>query len=214
MSTDPATLLKKRVPEAFHAGLATMRRLAEGGDEKSQTKLSALQSEVFGARFVLEGDDADDLYLAVKDGQMTVGGEVPGVATRAALALPKEALDIALDELGEERLNKGLAKLEEGFSRFSVAKIKPVFERLAAENLRFHFVVKDTPDFDEVRVKVAIGSAEPPEKPTFTVTVDFDTFEDIRRGKVKAQAILSKLQITGDSAKAMQLAMELMQQRR
>jgi len=46
------------------------------------------------------------------------------------------------------------------------------------------------------------------------VSVDYETFEKIRTGKVKPQAIMSSLQITGDSARVMQIAMELMQQRK
>jgi hypothetical protein len=73
--------------------------------------------------------------------------------------------------------------------------------------------MKDTPDFEEVRVKIALGDKEPPEKPTFTVTLDYDVFEQLRERKLKPQALVSKLQLSGDSSRAMQLIMQAAQRR-
>ena len=210
--TEPVELFEKILPRAFNAGVEDMRKAAQAGDEKAKLKLPALEAEEFAAKLVLTGDDDESLYITVERGVMKVTRSAPKNTVRLAVALPLEAMEIALEELGS-----GVAKLESGIqrtaSRFSVRRIKPAFERFEAEKLRFHFVVKDTPDFDEVRVRVAVGSGEPPEKPGFTVSLDFDAFEDIRKDKVKPQAIMSKLQITGDSARAMQIAMELMQGR-
>jgi putative sterol carrier protein len=210
VTTDPVELFEKAFPKAFNAGVAEMRKAAQAGDEKAQYKLSALEAEEFAAHLVLSGDDDDALYLVMERGAMHATRTAPKNAVRLGVALPKEALEIGLEELGAgvERMMGGI---ERGVSRLSVRRIKPALERFEAEKLRFHFVVKDTPDFAEVRIKVAVGSGEPPEKAGFTITVNFDTFEDIRKGKVKAQAIMSKLQISGDSARAMQIAMELMQ---
>ena len=212
MTTDPVELFEKVLPRAFNAGVEDMRKAAQAGDEKAKLKLPALEAEEFAAKIVLSGDDDEALYVVVERGSMRVQKSAPKNTVRLAVSVPTEALEIALEELGS-----GFASLERGIqkvgSRISVRRVKPAFERFEAEKLRFHFVVKDTPDFDEVRIKMAVGSGEPPEKAGFTVSVDFDAFEDIRKGKVKPQAIMSKLQITGDSARAMQIAMELMQQR-
>jgi hypothetical protein len=128
------------------------------------------------------------------------------------LALPEEALEIALDELQSD-VQKALAKLRQRIPQRSPARARAGIERAAQEQLRFHFVMKDTPDFEEVRVKIALGDKEPPEKPTFTVTLDYDVFEQLRARKLKAQALLSKLQLSGDSARAMQLIMQAAQRR-
>jgi putative sterol carrier protein len=212
VTTDPVELFEKVVPRAFNAGVEDMRKAAQAGDEKAAYKLPALEAEPFTARVLLTGDDDDDLYLVVERGVMRAQRTAPAGNVRLAVALPKEALEIALEELGDNRarLVSGIQKVA---SRLSVRKAKPVFERFEAEKLRCHFVIKDTPDFAEVRLKIAVGAGEPPDKAGFTITVDFDTFEDIRKGKVKPQAIMSKLQITGDSARVMQIAMELMQQK-
>jgi hypothetical protein len=212
VTTDPSELFEKVLPRAFNAGVEDMRKAAQAGDEKAKYKLPALEAEEFAAKLVLSGDDDEELYLLVERGTMRVSKSAPKNTVRLAVDVPREALEIALEELGS-----GFSRLESGIqrvaSRLSVRRMKPAFERFEAEKLRFHFVVKDTPDFDEVRIKVAVGTGEPPEKPGFTVSVDFDAFEEIRKGKVKPQAIMSKLQITGDSARAMQIAMELIQQR-
>jgi hypothetical protein len=212
VTTDPVELFEKVLPRAFNAGVEDMRKAAQAGDEKAKHKLPILEAEELAIKLVLTGDDDASLYLVLERGTLKASKSAPKNTVRLAVAVPAEALEIALEELGA-----GVAKLESGIqrtaSRLSVRRIKPVFERLEAEKLRFHFVVKDTPDFDEVRVRVAVGSGEPPEKPGFTVSVDFAAFEDIRKGKVKPQAIMSKLQIAGDSARVMQIAMELMQGR-
>jgi putative sterol carrier protein len=129
-----------------------------------------------------------------------------------AFGVDEEAFDLALDEL-EGDLSKGLAKLRNRIPQLSPARARAGMDRAAQEQLRFHFVMKDTPDFEEVRIKVAIGDKEPPEKPTFTVTLDYDVFEQLRQKKLKPQALVSKLQLTGDSSRAMQLIMQAVQRR-
>lgn len=212
MSITPASLLTKILPDAFNAGIAQMQKAAEGGDEKSKTKLDAVRREPFGARIVLEGKGGREVYLAVEGGKMTGTDKPPAAPVTLAVALPQEAAEIALEEFGDE-LQAAVPKLERAFSRYNAARAKPGYDKLIAAKLLFHLVVKDTPDFEEVRVKIALGDREPPAKPTFTVTLDYETFEKITQGKIKPQNILGSLQITGDSSKAMQLAMELMQGR-
>jgi hypothetical protein len=212
VTTTPVELLSQVLPKTFNAGIEQMRKAAQGGDAKAKYKLDALTAEKFGARFVLEGDKKKEVFLSVVNGTMTSGAKADA-PVELAVALETEALEIGLEEIGDE-IDDALPKIEKSLARFSVPKIKPVWDRLVKELLRAHFVIKNTPDFEEVRIKIAIGGDTPPEKPSFTVSVDYETFEKIRTGKVKPQAIMSSLQITGDSARVMQIAMELMQQRK
>jgi putative sterol carrier protein len=212
VSITPVSLLTKLLPDAFNAGIAQMQKSAEGGDERSKTKLAAVKEEPFSFRVTLEGKGGKDIYVATENGKMTGSDKAPASPVTLAVGLPLEAAEIALEEFGDE-IQNAIPKLEKVFSRYNAAKAKPGFDKLAAEKLKFHLVVKDTPDFEEVRVKIAIGESEPPAKGTFTVSLDYETFEKITQGKIKPQNILGSLQITGDSARAMQLAMELMQGR-
>jgi putative sterol carrier protein len=70
------------------------------------------------------------------------------------------------------------------------------------------------PDNDQVGVvRVGVGVDAPPEKPGFTVTVDYDDLEDVRAGDLTPQQLfMTKLKIVGDASRAMTLAMTMMQQ--
>ncbi len=210
MTTDPSEFLSKVIPDVFNAAVGDMRDAESKGDADAKRRHDELLANETAVRVVLEGGAGVDLYLTVKNGELKALKQKPSGQVAAALALPLEAVELGLEELADD-VERALPKLRKGFSRMSANKTKAVLDQLAKENLRFHLVLKDTPDFDEVRIKLAIGSGEPPEKPLFTVALDYDTFQDIRAKKVKPQAIMSKLQITGDSARAMQLGMELMQ---
>jgi putative sterol carrier protein len=212
VSITPVSLLTKLLPDAFNAGIAQMQKSAESGDERAKTKLADVKKEPFAFRVTLEGKGGKDVYVATEDGKMTGTDRPPSAPITLAVGLPLEAAEIALEEFGDE-IKAVMPKLEKVFSRYNAAKAKPGFDKLAAEKLKFHLVIKDTPDFEEVRVKVAIGESEPPAKGSFTVSLDYETFEKITAGKIKPQNILGSLQISGDSARAMQLAMELMQGR-
>lgn len=210
MTTDPSEFLSKVIPDVFNAAVAEMRDAGAKGDADAKRRYDELVASDAAVRVVLEGKGAVDLYLTVKSGELKALKQKPTGQVLAAIALPFEAVELGLEELAAD-VEKALPKLKKRIVRMSAHKTKAVLDQLGKENLRFHHVLKDTPDFDEVRIKVAIGSAEPPEKPVFTVTLDYDTFEDIRAKKVKPQAIMSKLQITGDATRAMQLGMEFVQ---
>lgn len=213
MTQDPIEFVSKLVPELFNAAMADLKALADQGDADAKQRHGDLLKHQGALRIVLEGDDGADLYLVVKDGSMQVSEKTPATEIMMALAAPFEALELGLEELADD-IKAALPKLRKRLTRLRPAEAMALFQRVKAEPLHFHQVLKDTPDFDEVRIKIAVGSGTPPQKPTFTITVDYDTFEELRAGKVKPQAMMSKLQMSGDFSRAMQLGMELMQQRR
>jgi hypothetical protein len=152
------------------------------------------------------------VYLVSESAELRIEKQKPSVPVLFAVAVAAEAVEVGLEELGSE-VEQALAFARRRLVRLSPKKTRAALDRLASEQLSFHLVIKDTPDFEEVRVKIATGSAEPPATPKFTVTVDWNTLEQVRAKKLKPQALLSKLQMSGDSARFMQLGMELMQRR-
>lgn len=212
--SDPSEFLKETVPNVFNEAHAEIRDAAAKGDPEAKKKWEELQAATpMAVRVVLEGKKKKDLYVVFEKTELrTIEAAPAGVPVLFALALPEEALEIALDELQSD-VEKVLAKLRQRIPQRSPARARAGIERAAQEQLRFHFVMKDTPDFEEVRVKIALGDKEPPEKPTFTVTLDYDVFEQLRERKLKPQALVSKLQLSGDSSRAMQLIMQAAQRR-
>jgi hypothetical protein len=210
VTTDPIEFVSDSVPELFNAGVAEMKKAAEGGDEKAKRKLSELASTTKAVRVSLEGKGGGDVYLVIKDSAMKSSKAAPSEPVTLTIAAPAEALQIGLEET-EDSLEKAFAKAPSRLARLSAGRVNTFLDKLSAEKLRAHYVLKDTPDFDEVRIKVGFGNGEIAEKPLFTVSVDYDTLEEVRERKLKPQAIMGRLQITGDAARAMQLGMELMQ---
>ncbi|MFT3925339.1 MAG: SCP2 sterol-binding domain-containing protein [Myxococcales bacterium] len=209
MTNDPIEFVSEAVPGLFNAGAKEMKAAADQGDADAKRRVSELQATTRAVRVALEGKGGGDVYLLIKGGEMTSSKSAPSEAVTLTIAAPAEALEIALDEMGEE-IEKGFSKGPKRLARLSANRVTAFIDRLVGEKLKLHYVVKDTPDFDEVRVKIGFG-AELAEKPLFTVAVDYDTLEEIRERKLKPQALMGRLQITGDAARAMQLGMELMQ---
>ncbi len=212
MTKHPIEFVSEFLPEVFNAAIAEMRVAADGGDPEANKRHGDLKVSAWALRVVLEGEGGADLYLVVKDAAMHVTTTTPAVDVVVALAVPFEALEVALDELGGD-IEAALPRVKKRITRLRAAEAMGLFQRLKAEPLHFHHVFKDTPDFDQVLVKIALGSGTPPAKPTFTVTLDYDTLVDMRAGRVKPQAVMGRLQLTGDVSRAMALGMELMQSR-
>jgi putative sterol carrier protein len=210
--TQPIDLLTKKIPEIVNAAVAEMKSLGDQGDAEAKQRYADLAGSSGAARIVLEGKGGADVYLISEGASLRADTQKPSAPVLLAIAVAAEAVELGLEELQDE-LEQGLAFARRRLVRLSPKRSRAAFDKLATEQLSFHLVIKDTPDFEEVRVKIATGSAEPPAKPKFTVTVDWETLEQVRKKKLKPQALLSKLQLSGDSARAMQLGMELMQRR-
>lgn len=212
MTRKPTELLTQTVPELVNAAVAQMKHAGEAGDEKAAARYRALLDAPGAIRIVLEGKRGADVYLVSENAVMQASPSAPSAPVLFALAVAAEAAEIGLEELADE-VEQTLEVLRKQLAFLSPRRVRAVLDRLASERLSFHAVVRDTPDFDEVRVRIATGSAEPPSQPAFTVSIAYDTLEQLRQQKLKPQALLSKLTLSGDSSRAMQLAMELMQRR-
>lgn len=213
MTTNPVEFLTDTIPALFNDTFAAVRAQAERGDAEAAQKLTELKNAApLAVRVVLEGKKAKNWFVVFENGAVRTREESPSSPTLFAISVAEEALEIALEDFAEE-LARGFAKLKARLPQLAPLRARSGIERVAQEQLFFHYVVKNTPDFDEVRVKVALGGAEPPEKPTFTVTVEHEVIEQLRAKTLKPQNLLSKVQLTGDASRAMQWAMQMMQRR-
>jgi putative sterol carrier protein len=212
VTTKPTELLSKKVPEIANAAFAELKALGDQGDADAKQRHADLADNPGAAHIVLEGKGGADLYLSIDGSQLRSDTKPPSVPVLFAIAVATEAFELALEEV-EDKIEPALARLQKRLLRLQPKKARALLDKLAGEKLKFHLVIKDTPDFAEVRIKIATGSAEPPAQPTFTVTLDYELLEQLRERKIKPQAVLSKLKLSGDSARAMQLGMELMQRR-
>jgi hypothetical protein len=208
----PSELLTKKLPEVVNGAVAEMKSNADQGDAEAKQRYSDLSANAGAARIVFEGKGGSDLYIVSENAQLRADPKAPSAPVLFVVAVPHDAVELGLEEL-ESEVEQGLAFLRRRLVRQSPKKTRALLDRIAQEKLSFHLIIKDTPDFEEVRVKVATGSSEPPAQPAFTVTIDYDTIEQLRSRKLKPQALLSKLKLSGDSARAMQFGMELMQRR-
>ena len=207
MTDDPMELLNEVVPALFNGAMEDLRADADGGDAGAKERLEEALANQMAIRVVLEGEGGGSVYIVSKDGKTVAQEDEPDIDVMVALAMPFEAIEIALEEMGDQ-LEAALPRIRR---RISKTSSKKGMEFMPDEPLRFHSVLKDTPDFEEVRTKITIGAGDITEDPTFTVTMDYPTFEDMRAGKVKPQAMMNKVQMTGDTARAMQLGMEMAQ---
>ncbi|MET0286148.1 MAG: SCP2 sterol-binding domain-containing protein [Polyangiales bacterium] len=213
MTVNLVEILSKQLPELVNAATAEMKANADKGDAELAQRYADLQGNSGGFRVVLEGKGGADLYLVSENGSFRADKSAPaGLPIWLSVGVNAEEANVGLEEL-EEQLEKGLAFLRKRLTRQNPKKLRATLEKLSKEQLKYHLVIKETPDFDEVRIKIALGGSEPPEKPNFTVSIDYDTLAQVRDRKLKPQALLGKLQLSGDSSRFMALLMELAQRR-
>lgn len=205
---NPREFFKTTFVELFNRGIAELQAAADAGDAKAKSDLED-SSAAYGTLFVDLGGN-ERVYVSFEQGAAKAFDAPPAsVPVRMAIGIDAEHLEKGLEEL--ERLGAWKhPKAARVIARLASKRLETV---LGPEKIDFHFVVLDTPDFDEVRLKASINGTEPPEKPRFTATVQFDDLEAARTGKLPPQQLLmgGKLKLTGDASRAMALGMQIMQ---
>lgn len=213
MTVNLVEILSKKLPELVNAANAEMKSQADAGDAELAQRYTDLLANAGAIRVVLEGKGGADLYLVSEKGQFRADKSAPaGIPVWLAVGVDVEQANVGLEEL-EEEIGKGLAFLRKRLVRQNPKRTRGLLEKLSKEALKFHVVIEETPDFDEVPIKIALGAAEPPAKPNFTVSIDYETLAQVRDRKLKPQALLGKLKLSGDSSRFMALLMELAQRR-
>jgi hypothetical protein len=214
VSTKSAQLLTKLIPDLVNGAVAALQTLGDQGDADALARYADLAGAPGAARVVLDGIGGLDVYFVSQAAALRIEQTPPSVPMLLAVELPLEAVDLTLEDYEDAEIHHWLAQLQRRLVKLSPKRTRDIIDRLASEQLRFHVIITDTPDFDEVRVKIAFGDAVPPVHPSFTVTLAYDTLEHLRARRLKPHALLSKLKLEGDTARAMQLGMELIQRPR
>ena len=208
MNTEPLPFLQDDLPSLFNRGVAALRERAEDGDEKAQARLADVEGASGAIRVVLEGDDGGELYIGTTNAVMSASEEAPeGLPIRHAIAVSAEAVEAALEEI-EDSDEIDEDKAVRRITRIVSAEAETL---LATYKLLFHVILKDVPDLDEVKLRIALGGDTPPDDPEFTATVSWDDIEDLRAGELTPQQLFGRLRLAGDASKAMALGMTLMQ---
>jgi hypothetical protein len=205
--TSPLPFFRNDYPTLFNRGVALLRAEADAGDAKAKAKLDDIAGARGAVYVMFEGEG--DVWLAVENASMKSSADRPaGLPVRFAIAGPGEAAGAVLGELGGA-VDLGSDKAAIRAARTASATIEKAIGELPMEA---HVVIKDTPDFDDVTIKLGVNVEAPPDKPKFTATITFDDVEAIRAGKMDlAQAFMAqKIRLTGDYSRAMQVGMQLM----
>ena len=206
MSTDPIAFFLDTLPELFTRGVVALAASPE-----AQSRLADVRAARGGVQLVLEGEGGGEVYLAVDGGVMKGQRARPELPVRFCIAVPVEALRGGL-ELLEESGSLTHADAPLRVAGLASGKTEKLVDK---EKLAFHVILKNVPELDSVTIRIGIGVDGPPEKPGFTVTVDYDDLEEVRAGQLTPQQLfMSKLKIVGDASRALALAMTLMQQQR
>ena len=209
MNTDPVAFIRDDFVRLFNAGVAQYAARASEGDEKAKAR----HDDICAARGVilvnLEGEGGASLWLTVADGQMNLVDAAPeGFPPRMGVAAPVDAARAGLEELADAFDEEKAAR------RFARGASGSIEQLLEAHRLNFHLSFVDLPaDPDEVTLRIAIGSNDPPDEPEFAATISWDDIEDVRDGELTPQQLFGRLKITGDATRAMALGMTLMQRR-
>lgn len=204
--------------ELFNRGVALLE--ARASDAPDDAEAAAVIADVRGAKgasllHFSHDDDTQSLniWLSLEEGKMALAeGRPDGVPMRLWVGMPREAAELWVEDL-ERRV---ALDSEEAAVRVAQGASARIEEAIGGEALDFELILVDTPDFDEVRVRVALHAEEPPDKPTFTATVRWDDLEAMREAGQNLQHLMmgGKLKLGGDYTRAMQVALGLMQKRR
>jgi putative sterol carrier protein len=161
---------------------------------------------------VLEGEGGAEVFLAVENGKMSGERTRPaGLPLRFCVAAPIEAIRGALQMLEDN----GSFTHEHAPLRVAGLASGKMDKLLEKEKLAFHVNVKNVPDLETITIRVGVSVDGPPEKPGFTVGLDYDDLEEVRAGQLTPQQLfMKKLKIVGDASRAMTLAMTMIQQQR
>lgn len=206
MSTDPIAFFLETLPGLFTRGVEAL-----AADPQASARLGDVRAARGGVQIVLEGEGGGEIYLAVEGGKMSGQRARPELPVRFCVGAPVEAARGLLGMLEDA----GSLAHEHAPLRVAGLASGKMDKLLEKEKLAFHVIVKNVPDLDTVTVRIGVGVDGPPEKPGFTITIDYDDLEEVRAGQLTPQQLfMSKLKIVGDASRALTLVMTMMQQQR
>lgn len=207
-------LVRDQLPALFAEGVRALEAKASESPG-ANALLGDLRAAGGVGRVVFSGSGATagEVWLRAEAGVLSVcPPPAEGERVEAYVSLDAEVADVLLAVAEKER---DLRAAE------SVAWLPRVISRRLQDTLRsetqsFVLSIKETPDFERVEVRVALGLRDFPDKPRFTVEVKHADLERVERGELTAQQFFmgGKLKFGGDYARALQIAMQLAQPRK
>lgn len=195
-------------PELFNRGIKMLEEKAGAGDAKATEGLADTRAAT-GALYVKLVGEPSEVYLFVDGGVSKSQSTAPAGPVRVSIEADSEQLDRGLDEL--EKLGVlSRPELPVRVARLASKKLEAV---LGSEVIEFHLTLLDTPDYDEVKVKVCLNGTQLSDKPRFAAVLKYEDLEAAMKGKLQPQQLLmgGKVKITGDANRAMALGMQMMQ---
>lgn len=214
MSDAPLTFLEAHLPDAFARAMERLRERAGEGEAWAQARLADAEGAHGAVALVLEGKDGEGggrTNIVIEHAVLSVVAQVPeGVTVQAVIAAPADAAQQGLAMLVASGFD--LEKVSTRLTSLASAKAARL---LAAQPSTFALELNGLPVVGDLKIRVGLGVAEPPETPSFTVVTSYDDILSAREQKLAPPQMLiaGKLKILGDSVKAMQLGMLVMQLR-
>jgi len=211
MSDAPLTFLEAHLPEAFARAMERLREHADEGEAWAQSRLADAEGAHGAVALVLEGEGGGRINIVIERAVLSVVADVPGgVTVQAAVAAPADAAQQGLAMLVASGFD--LAKVSTRLTSIASAKAARL---LAAQPSTFAVEINGLPVVGDLKIRVGLGVSEPPNAPSFTVVTSYADILSARDQKLAPPQMLiaGKLKILGDSVKAMQLGMLVMQLR-
>jgi hypothetical protein len=213
--SDVDTFLREEVPAAFAAALESLEEAAqaaaaEGDAEKAaklERKLQRAHDVAATVRFQLAGEGGGDYYFNQFDGVLEVGDEgkaLPIVWVTEEVghfeALRGSGINpVALGQSG------GLSRGGRAVGSFSPG----IIEQIREMDSVLKIVLSDLPGVEsDVETLIRLGEKATRDEPDMTMTLSYDTVEEIRSGRLPAPAAFmqGRIRIEGDMSIAMRLA--------
>lgn len=211
MSDAPLTFLEAHLPGAFARAMERLREQAGEGEAWAQARLADAEGAHGAVALVLEGEGGGRINLVIERAVLSVVEQVPeGVTVQAVIAGPADAAQQGLAMLVASGFD--LAKVSTRLTSIASAKAARL---LSAQPSTFAVQLNGLPVVGDLKIRVGLGVSEPPATPSFTVVTSYEDILSAREQKMAPPQMLiaGKLKILGDSVKAMQLGMLVMQLR-
>lgn len=211
MHTDPIAFLAGHLPDAFSRAMERLRQEAAGGSAWATTRLADAEGAHGAILLVLEGEGGGRTHIVVEHGVLRVTDTLPeGVTIHIALAGPADAARQGLQLLLASGFD--LTKASKRLTGLASAKAARLFN---AQPTTFGVHLKELPVVGELKIRIGLGMTEPPDAPAFTVAAKYPDILLARAQKMAPPQMLiaGKLQLLGDTTKAMQFGMLMMQLR-
>jgi hypothetical protein len=210
MGAHPIAFCVDELPRIFARAKSAAESRASAGDRKAASRLADVAKTRVLTRVTFEGDGGGDVYLVTERGELHVSRERPATpALLYALALPLSAAAHAIDLLDEAVVDVEI--LGEQLSTLATTRALQLF---GMYKYGFHVCVDEVPHLGSVTMRIGLGR-DLPDAPELTLRAHYGDLEQARQDEMPPQELFGsgKLVITGDTAKAMMLAMTLSQLR-